>query len=189
MAYFILGLAALVLGLLALRSFARANPAVLSRRLTVGPGVTSLLGAGALFLRGFLPLAVPLAMFGSWLIWGTTSGPWGQGRWRKSPGQTSRVVTDHLEMELDHDTGEMHGRVLKGLFAGRSIDSLSAADLALLWQDYQAGLFSERDLETAAFTVFLYGRIIGAAAENDDHLNRGRNMDTRTPEANCAQVL
>ena len=37
----------------------------------------------------------------------------------------------------------------------------------------------ERDLETAAFTVFLYGRMIGAAAEIDDHLNRGRNMDTR----------
>ena len=33
--------------------------------------------------------------------------------------QTSRVETDHLEMELDHDTGEMHGRVLKGMFVGR----------------------------------------------------------------------
>ena len=31
--------------------------------------------------------------------------------------------------------------------------------------------------------MFLYGRMIGAAAEIDDHLNRGRNMDTRTPEA------
>jgi hypothetical protein len=30
---------------------------------------------------------------------------------------------------------------------------------------------------------------IGAAAEIDDHLNRGRNMDTRTPEAQCAHVL
>ena len=47
----------------------------------------------------------------------------------------------------------------------------------------------ERDLETAAFTVFLYGRMIGAAAEIDDHLNRGRNMDTRTPEAACAYVM
>ena len=30
---------------------------------------------------------------------------------------------------------------------------------------------------------------IGAAAEIDDHLNRGRNMDTRIPEAQCAHVL
>ena len=52
-----------------------------------------------------------------------------------------------------------------------------------------AARLSEHDLETAAFTVFLYGRMIGAAAEIDDHLNRGRNMDTRTPEANCAHVL
>jgi hypothetical protein len=31
--------------------------------------------------------------------------------------------------------------------------------------------------------VFLYGHMIGAAAEIDDHLNPGRNMDTRTPQA------
>jgi putative transposase len=38
-----------------------------------------------------------------------------------------------------------------------------------------------RELEAAAFTVVLYGWIIGAAAEIDDQLNRGRNVDTRTP--------
>jgi hypothetical protein len=43
-------------------------------------------------------------------------------------------------------------------------------------------------LETAAFTVFLYGRMIGCAAEIDDHLNRGRNMDTRTPQSSCRFV-
>ena len=35
------------------------------------------------------------------------------------PGPTPRVTTEHLEVELDHDTGDMHGRVLKGFFAGR----------------------------------------------------------------------
>ena len=70
-----------------------------------------------------------------------------------------------------------------------NIDAVIAALLlALLWQDYQAGALTERDLENAAFTVFLYGRMIGAAAEIDDHLNRGRNMDTRTPEAQVAFV-
>ena len=28
----------------------------------------------------------------------------------------------------------------------------------------------------------------GAAAEIDDHLNRGRNMDTRTPASHCRFV-
>jgi hypothetical protein len=48
---------------------------------------------------------------------------------------------------------------------------------------------TEKDLETAAFNVFLYGRMIGAAAEIDDHLNRGRNMDTRTPLEQCGFVV
>ena len=71
-----------------------------------------------------------------------------------------------------------------------NVDAVIAALLlALLWQDYKAGRLSERDLESAAFTVFLYGRMIGAAAEIDDHLNRGRNMDTRTPASACAHVV
>lgn len=71
-----------------------------------------------------------------------------------------------------------------------NVDAVIAALLlGLLWPEYQSGALTERDLETAAFTVFLYGRMIGAAAEIDDHLNRGRNMDTRTPEAQCAHVL
>jgi predicted porin len=36
-------------------------------------------------------------------------------------------------------------------------------------------------LEVVAFTIFLYGRMIGCAAEIDDHIERGRNMDTRAP--------
>jgi DnaJ domain len=135
MAYLILGLAALAIGLLVLRALARANPTKVARRITVGGGVVSLLAAGVLALRGLAPVAIPLAMLGSWLLWGSTSGPWGGGRARKSQGQTSRIVTDHLEMELDHDTGEMRGRVLKGLFADRNIESLTPADMALLWQD------------------------------------------------------
>ena len=54
--------------------------------------------------------------------------------------------------------------------------------LKILWQRYREGSFSERALEAAAFTVFLYGRMLGCAAEIDDHLNRGKNMDTRTPQ-------
>ncbi len=71
-----------------------------------------------------------------------------------------------------------------------NVDAVIAALLlAVLWKDYRAGVLTEKDLETAAFNVFLYGRMIGAAAEIDDHLNRGRNMDTRTPQENCTFVL
>jgi len=136
MVYLTLGLLALALGLMAMRSFAQANPAAVARRMRVGGGVVVLLMSGLLFLRGGGAIAVPLAMLGSWLLWGRNAPPWlGGGGAHRSSGQTSRITTDHLEMELDHDTGAMYGRVLKGMFAGRDISSLGAADLALLWQD------------------------------------------------------
>jgi len=71
-----------------------------------------------------------------------------------------------------------------------NVDAVIAALLlAILWKDYRSGALTEKNLETAAFNVFLYGRMIGAAAEIDDHLNRGRNMDTRTPQEQCAFVV
>ncbi len=71
-----------------------------------------------------------------------------------------------------------------------NVDAVIAALLlALLWKEYRCGTLSEKELESAAFTVFLFGRMIGAAAEIDDHLNRGRNMDTRTPASACGHVV
>ena len=71
-----------------------------------------------------------------------------------------------------------------------NVDAVIAALLLkLLWPNYRAGELSDQQLENAAFNVFLYGRMIGAAAEIDDHLNRGRNMDTRTPAEACAFVV
>ena len=60
--------------------------------------------------------------------------------------------------------------------------------LKMVWEDYKAGRLAENDIETASFATFLFGRMIGCAAEIDDHLNRGRNMDTRTPASKCAFV-
>ena len=71
-----------------------------------------------------------------------------------------------------------------------NVDAVIAALLlSLMWKDYQDGTLGKSDLETAAFTIFLYGRMIGAAAEIDDHLNRGRNMDTRTAASACSHVV
>jgi succinyl-CoA synthetase alpha subunit len=85
---------------------------------------------------------------------------------------------------------EYYHALVKALFdAGVSrtvycvnIDAVIAALLLkMLWEPHQSGTFSAQALETAAFTIFLYPRMLGCAAEIDDHLNRGRNMDTRTP--------
>jgi len=138
MQYFLFGLAALALGLLLLQGFTRADVAILARQIRVFTGTLALGGAAALVIRGMMSYALPLAMFGSWLLWGRGGAPpWGgsPGRPQRSAGRTSRVVTDHLEMELDHDSGAMRGRVLKGRFAGREIQSMAPAEMALLWQE------------------------------------------------------
>jgi hypothetical protein len=134
---FVLGVIALLLALMALGRFSRANTTVLARNIKFGTGIAALGGALVLLLRGGTSLAFPLAALGAWLIWGQ-GGPswqWPGGGGRGSEGRVSKVVTDHLEMELDHDSGEMKGRVLKGFFAGRSIASLRPVELAHLWQD------------------------------------------------------
>ncbi|MCL4765873.1 MAG: DnaJ domain-containing protein [Hyphomicrobiaceae bacterium] len=134
MQYFLLGLAALLLALLALRGFTRVNVSALARQVRIVTGVAALASAAALMLRGLMSWAIPAAMLGVWMLWGGGGAPLG-GLGSRSPGQTSRILTDHLEMELDHGTGDMRGRVLKGEFAGREIESMSPAEMAMLWRD------------------------------------------------------
>ncbi len=140
MAYLLSGLAALVIGLLIARGFASANPSAMARQLRFLGGVLLMAIAAILALRGRIDLAL-LIGFGGWgLLMGRGVLPWGTGGWggggTASPGQGSRIATDHLEMELDHATGAIRGTVLRGRFAGRDIETLSPAELATLWQDY-----------------------------------------------------
>jgi hypothetical protein len=135
MQFFLLGLAALLLSLLVLRGFTVANPHVLVGQLRMGAGIAALVGAGFLVLRGLVGYAVSLAALGSWLLWGQGAAPWGGGDAQRSTGQSSRVATEHLEVELDHDTGEIHGRILKGAFAGRALEELSPLEATQLWRD------------------------------------------------------
>jgi hypothetical protein len=141
MQFFLLGLVALVVVLIAVRGFTVANPAVMARQLKLAGGILALLAAAVFLVRGGINQALVLGLIGAWLLGWRGLGSWGgfpggfPGSARKSPGQTSSVTTDHLEMELDHDTGAMAGRVRKGMFAGREIASLKPAEVALLWQD------------------------------------------------------
>ncbi|NJO23509.1 MAG: DnaJ domain-containing protein [Sphingomonadales bacterium] len=136
MQYFLLGLATVVFGLIVAQAFMRANPAALAVKLRLVGGIAALGGAGFLFFRGGTGYALPLAGLGAWLLWGQGGPPLGwPGRGGPSTGQTSTVTTEHLEMELDHDTGAMRGRVLKGFFAGRDLEGLKPVELAHLWQD------------------------------------------------------
>lgn len=133
MQFFILGLAALVLALFLISGFTRANPAAMARQVRLAGGALALAAAAVFLLRGASGPATLLGMLGAWLLgWGGMSPA---GPSRKSAGQSSTVTTEHLAMELDHDSGAMSGRVLKGMFAGRDLESLKPAEVALLWHD------------------------------------------------------
>nr|MDJ0892695.1 CoA-binding protein [Gammaproteobacteria bacterium] len=70
-----------------------------------------------------------------------------------------------------------------------NIDAVIAVILLkMLWQPFVEGEIDAPFLEYGAFTTFLYGRVVGQAAEIEDHATRGRNMDTRTPASQCRFV-
>ena len=132
MPYFLAGLALLVLLIFAARLFAKANPRLLADTLRKLSGFIALGAAGFLLLRGALPLAIPLGLFGFSLIRPSAFGFGPFASSSKSAGGTSHVRTESVEMELDHDSGEMEGMVLKGAFEGRMLSSLSDAELKTL---------------------------------------------------------
>ena len=132
----LLGLMALAAALVALRAFTQANAAALAQNVRVVCGGLALAGAAAFLVRGALHFAFLLGMLGLWLISGHKLPAFGGAPSSgDAGGRSSTVRTDHLEMHLDHASGAMRGRVLKGFFAGRSLDSLRPVELAHLWQD------------------------------------------------------
>jgi hypothetical protein len=62
-------------------------------------------------------------------------------RFKQSRGtpraKTSSVETQHLKVSLNHDTGEMSGQVIRGEFAGRTLEALSLVELSALFQECQ----------------------------------------------------
>lgn len=137
MLYLLLGLLALAIGMTVVRWFTSVNPRLLAHWLMRAAGFAAFAGAAVLLARGVFGYALPLAVFGWWLINGQglfVRG--GVGRMGGPRGaRVSKVRTDHVEMELDHESGAMSGRVLKGFFAGRELDDMKPVELAHLWQD------------------------------------------------------
>lgn len=124
-----IGVVALVLGLWAMGKFAKADPKLLIRRLSQAGGVVSLAGAAGLAATGRFMAAAPLLFVGlSLLGWLPQSVPW-SGRTTRTAGRVSRVRTALVEMELDHDTGDIRGTVLAGPHEGAALAALDRASL------------------------------------------------------------
>ena len=126
----IFGLVVLALVLWALHAFTQVKPQTAAVVLKTGGGLGAIAIAGLLGARGRLDIAIPLGLTGlgllGWLPWSAA----GFGaRTRKSAGQVSRVRSAFVEMELDHDTGGMRGRILAGPHEGASLDTFDVATL------------------------------------------------------------
>jgi hypothetical protein len=190
MVYLLAGCAVLLLLLLAARLIAGASPRVLAAVIRKTGGVAALAAAGFLIIRGALPLAIPLAVFGFALL-GRGSGlggPFGSGQ--KSPGQKSKVRTDRLEMELDHDSGHMDGQCLTGRFAGRPLSSLSDKEAMDLLDELRA----DGAQEAALMEAYLDWRMPGwrdedAAREPTAEQARGGARGSRMSAEEAYAVL
>ena len=116
----IFGVLVLVAVLWALNVVSKVDPKLAARVMKAGGGLLALGLAVFLGMRGELAVALPLGAFGLGLLGWLPFGPAGfSERTQKSSGQVSRVRSQFLEMELDHDTGAMRGRVVAGRRAGR----------------------------------------------------------------------
>jgi len=143
----LLGVVVLILLLWAINSFAKADPKQAARLLRSIGGVAALIFAAFLLFRGEIAVALPVGAFGltllGWMsLWPATFG----ARTKRSAGQVSRVRTAYLEMELDHDSGAMRGRVLAGRCQGASLDSLEQSALLELLAEFDS---DSRDLLAA----------------------------------------
>ncbi|VAW10267.1 FIG033376: Heat shock protein DnaJ-like [hydrothermal vent metagenome] len=132
MQWFFLAIVVLSMLILVSGPLVNVNPKVLARALRVTGGLLALGAAALLFYVGRTGFAIPLAALGVMLLGRGLGGRgfrYSAGNARKSAGQTSTVRTGWLEMQLDHDTGEMSGRFTRGLLAGRSFADLSRAEI------------------------------------------------------------
>jgi len=163
----LIGAFALVLILILLHGFTRADPKSLVKALRYLGAAGLVLAAAFFMVRGIVPAAVLLGSMAYGVFTGGRVWPGGRFYWhfphpgggpRTQSGQTTHVATAWVEMELDHDTGEMRGRVLKGAFSGSSLQQLSDEDALQFYAEAGAA-----DAETGRLLEAYLDRRFGGA--------------------------
>jgi hypothetical protein len=139
----IFGVLVLVLALWALNVISKVDPKIAARVLKLGGGLLALGFAVFLGLRGEIGIAIPLGAAGLGLLGWLPFGAAGfSKRTQKSSGKTSRVRSAYVEMELDHDSGDMRGRIVAGRHQGAELERLDVKTLV--------GMLNEIDEESRA---------------------------------------
>ena len=140
----LLGAVALIAAIFLLRAFVGADPKALVKALRyVGAAALGLFAVALLMsdriAAGAFVASAAWGLFTRGHIW---PGGWPSynfpGRSRSTPGQSTSVRTSWIEMELDHDSGDMRGTVLKGAHAGRGLDRIGKDGLVALYREIGA---------------------------------------------------
>lgn len=169
---------ALAAGVLALgalvfvaRLIADANTAALARALRYGLGFALMLVGLVFGLAGRWSIGVILGAAGISAIAQGRIGPLNFGATRRHAGTSSTVRSAWFEMRLDHDSGAISGRVLRGTHAGKSLDDLDEMALVGLYR----GLGSDGE-SAALLEAYLDRRAPGwrEHIDEDDAARPGR---------------
>ena len=164
MLYLLLGLVSFALVYFVATAFVNADPALIADRVRRLAGIALLLGAVALAVTGFWVIALPLAAFALSLLGGHRAGA------RPGGGaQNSRVRSSMLEMELDHASGAMRGRVISGRFSGRDLDDLDRGEKMDLWRETESDANSRALLE-----AYLDRAVPGWREDVEEDIDGGR---------------
>ena len=143
----IVGVVAVIVLYSLLQMFRAANPVMLARAIKIGGGVVSLAVAAFTGVKGELAVAIPLGIFGAGLLgwspfgasgFGNLGAMFGGAGAQRSAGQTSRVRSDFLDMSLDHDSGEVSGRIVAGPHAGHALGEFDLAQLTAMIPGFDA---------------------------------------------------
>lgn len=142
MSYLILGIAVMAGLLLAMQWFVSAEPKSIARALKwvllglVGIVILFFIVTGRFtWALWTLPALLP------WFMRARQAARMAKNFSRMSgggSGQTSEVRSAFLEMQLDHDSGDMDGIVRKGRHEGAQLSALSLNDLLDLYDDYSS---------------------------------------------------
>jgi hypothetical protein len=153
---FVIALVIVVGGLWIIKKMAKSTPAqskAFTQKLS-GGGIMAF--AGWLAMRNMMQLAVPLFLFGLALAGKSSvfpNGFPGGFNWngKASAGLKSKVQTQLLSMELDHDSGAMSGTILSGPNKGKLLTELP--DTAL--KDFYVLCQSATDQSLALYEAWL----------------------------------
>jgi len=166
------------------------GPAATAKLVQQGGGVASLAGAALLLLRGRIDVALGLAGLGLYLLGFSSTAHW-SGIFNKmggaGGGQTSRVRSAMIEMELDHASGAMSGVVLAGAYEGRKLAELARPQCEEI---YQACLRDDPD-GARLLEAYLDRRFAGwrGANQRDENPGAGTGPKGKMSEDEAYEIL